>query len=177
MLLLVLTWLLSLLPNAPVATRPPVTIIYLVRHGEKDLTPNLADPALTPAGEARALALRDALADKHPVALFTTDTRRTRATLAPLAAATQLTPQVYEAKDPAALVARIRRSYAGQTVVVVSHSNRLPGIIEALGAKPPLAEIPETEFSYLFEVRLPDRGINRVTGARPQLTVRHYGMR
>jgi broad specificity phosphatase PhoE len=170
MLLLVLTWLrlfTSLLPNA---AKPPVTTVYLVRHGEKDLALNLADPALTPAGEARALALREVLAGKRPVALFTTDTRRTRATLAPLAAATQLVPQVYEAANPEALVARIRRECAGQTVVVASHSNRLLGIIAALGARPPLAEISDAEFSYLFEVQLPARG-------RARVKVRHYGAR
>lgn len=161
--------LTGLLPNAH-AAKPPITTIYLVRHGEKDLTPNLADPALTPAGEARALALRDALAGKRPAALFTTDTRRTRATLAPLAAVTQLAPQVYEATAPAALAALIRRGYAGKTVVVVSHSNRLPGLIEALGAKPPMAEISEAEYSYLFEMQLPASG-------RARLKVRHYGAR
>ncbi|MDO7873540.1 histidine phosphatase family protein [Hymenobacter sp. ASUV-10] len=172
MLFHLLTWLhllTGLLPNTA-AAKPPVTTVYLVRHGEKDLTPNLADPALTPAGEARALALRDMLAGRHPAALFTTDTRRTRATLAPLAAAKQLTPQVYDAKDPAALAALIRRDYAGKTVVVVSHSNRLPGLIEALGAKPPMTEISEAEFSYLFEMQLPASG-------RARLKVRHYGAR
>jgi broad specificity phosphatase PhoE len=159
----------SMLPNTAVA-KPPVTTVYLVRHGEKDLTPNRADPALTPVGEARALALRDVLAGQHPAALFTTDTRRTRATLAPLAAATQLAPQVYDAKEPAALAQLIRREYAGKTVVVVSHSNRLLGLIEVLGAKPPMAEISEAEYSYLFEVQLPARG-------RARLKVWHYGAR
>jgi len=172
MLFHLLTWLqllTGLLPNTT-TVKPPITTIYLVRHGEKDLTPSLADPALTPAGEARARALRDVLAGKKLAALFTTDTRRTRATLAPLAAATQLPPQVYDAKAPAALAALIRRDYAGKTVVIVSHSNRLPGLIEALGTKPPMAEISETEFSYLFEMQLPASG-------RVRLNVRHYGAR
>ena len=82
------------------AAAPPVTTIYLVRHGEKDLSPGLADPGLTSAGEARAQVLAKKLAGRHPAALFTTDTRRTRATLVPLAQATRLTPLVYNAKDP-----------------------------------------------------------------------------
>ncbi|RZK26493.1 MAG: histidine phosphatase family protein, partial [Hymenobacter sp.] len=98
MKLTLLSLLLSLLVAAfarPAAAGPPVTTIYLVRHAEKDLTPGLADPALTPAGETRAQALRKKLVGKHPAALFTTDTRRTRATLAPLSVATGLTPLVY----------------------------------------------------------------------------------
>jgi len=160
-----------LLAVAPAAqTKPPVTTIYLVRHAEKDLTPNLADPPLTPAGEARALALRQKMLSRHPTALLTTDTKRTRATLAPLAEATKLTPQVYDAKQPAALAERIRREYSGQVVVVVGHSNTLLPLISALGATAPMAEIKDDEFSYLFEVRQPLNGPAR-------LKVLKYGAR
>ena len=93
------------------------TTVYLVRHAEKDLTPGLNDPALTAAGRQRAIALRDSLAPRNPVALFTTDTRRTRETLAPLEAALQLTPMSYDAQDPAKLAAVIRRDYANKKVI------------------------------------------------------------
>jgi broad specificity phosphatase PhoE len=134
------------------AARPPATTIYLVRHGEKDPTPGLADPALAPAGEARAQLLAQRLARRHPAALFTTDTRRTRSTLAPLAQATGLTPEVYSAKDPAALASRLGRDYAGKTVVVVGHSNTLLPLLAALGAAPLPSEIRDEEYNYLFKV-------------------------
>jgi broad specificity phosphatase PhoE len=148
--------LLSLLLAATwqVAAAPPVTTIYLVRHGEKDLTPGVADPALTPAGEARAQALSQQLARRHPAALFTTDTRRTRSTLAPLAQATSLTPLVYDAKQPDALITRIQQEYAGRTVVVVGHSNTLLPLLKALGVTESVAEIKDEEYDHLFKVEL-----------------------
>ncbi|GAC1369883.1 MAG: hypothetical protein NVSMB30_08020 [Hymenobacter sp.] len=75
-------------PNAK--AKPLVTTVYLVRHAEKDSTSDPADPTLSAVGQVRAEALRQLLARRRPAGLFTTDTKRTRATLAPLAAATKL---------------------------------------------------------------------------------------
>ncbi len=144
--------LLPAVSGLALATRPPATTIYLVRHGEKDLTPGLADPALTAAGAARAQLLARRLASRHPAALFTTDTRRARATLAPLAQATGLTLLAYNAKDPAALATRISQEYLGKTVVVAGHSNTLLPLLAALGAAPLPSEIREEEYNYLFKV-------------------------
>lgn len=165
------TWLLllalGLLPLLAATATPP-TVIYLVRHGEKDLTPGVADPLLTTAGEARAQALADRLARQRPAALFTTDTRRTRATLGPLAQATHLTPLVYSAKEPTALAERINQQYTGQTVVVVGHSNTLLPLLAALGVRETVPDIPDDEYSYLYKVTLRD-------GKPAKLEVSHYG--
>jgi broad specificity phosphatase PhoE len=157
-----------LLALAPAGAKPPVTTIYLVRHGEKDLTPGLADPPLTPAGEARAQLLAKRLARRHPAALFTTDTRRTRATLAPLAQATHLTPLVYNAQDANELAIRLYKEYAGRTVVVVGHSNTLLPLLTALGITAPMKEIKDEEFDYLFKVELRP-------GQPARLVVSRYG--
>lgn len=155
---------------AATVSRPPVTTVYLVRHGEKDLTPGLPDPLLTTIGEARAQALAKALGTQKLAAVFTTDTRRTRATLAPLATAAGLTPLVYDARKPADLAAQIRRDYAGKAVAVVGHSNTLLPLMAALGVLTALPEIKDEEYDYLFEVRLPASGPVTVK-------VRHYGAR
>jgi len=175
--MLLKTGLLSLicclvLGLAAAVARPPRTVIYLVRHGEKDLTPGLADPPLTPAGEARSQLLARQLAKRHPAALFTTDTRRTRATLAPLAQATGLTPEVYSAKEPAVLASHLRQDYAGKTVVVVGHSNTLLPLLTALGVAPLPGEIRDEEYNYLFKVTLREGQAARLImsryGAAPQ---------
>jgi broad specificity phosphatase PhoE len=163
--------LLSLLLLAPwgaAVARPRPTTIYLVRHAEKALTPGLADPPLTPAGEARAQALAQKLAKAHPDALFTTDTHRTRATLAPLAQAARLTPLVYDPKEPDALAIRLYKEYAGRTVVVVGHSNTLLPLLAALGVKAPMLEIKDEEYSYLFKIELRE-------GQPAKLKVSRYG--
>jgi broad specificity phosphatase PhoE len=163
-----LSFLLAAISACPAVAGPPATTIYLVRHAEKDLTPSVADPALTPAGEARAQALARKLAKAHPDALFTTDTRRTRATLAPLAQATGLTPLVYSPKEPDAFAIRLYKEYAGHTVVVVGHSNTLLPLLAALGVKAPMLEIKDEEFDYLFKVEMRE-------GQPARLKVSRYG--
>lgn len=154
--------------SAPKPDSTAVTQIFIVRHAEKDLTPGLADPSLTSEGQRRAEALRDALR-KYPVtALYTTDTLRTRATLAPLAASLKLEPKVYDARQPAPLAQRLREQHRGQTIVVVGHANTLLSLIDALGAPRPVPTLSDADYDYLFEVSLPAKGL---ASARAS----HYG--
>jgi phosphohistidine phosphatase SixA len=155
-------------PAPKTKTKPAVTTVFLVRHAEKDSTSDRADPTLSPVGQVRAQALNQTLARRHPDALFTTDTKRTRATLAPLAAALKLEPQVYEGRRTYALAERIQKEYAGKTVVVVGHSDSILPLINELGGTAPVDEINESDYEYLFTVRL-------VAGAMPTVEVRGYG--
>jgi len=133
-----------------------MSIVYVMRHAEKDLTPGLADPPLTPAGQQRAVALREKIFKQaRPSAIFTTNTTRTRTTVAPLAELLKVTPQVYDAKQLPALATRIRREYQDRVVVVVGHSNTILETVEALGGKRPVEIIKDDEYGYLFKVALP----------------------
>ncbi len=151
-----------------IKTKALVTTIYIVRHAEKDSTSNPADPTLSAVGQVRALALRQTLLRRQPAALFTTDTKRTRATLAPLAEALKLEPQVYDPRRGRDLADIITKNYAGKTVVIVGHSNTVLSLIDDFGATPPIEEIAENEFEYLFTVRL-------VEGLMPTVDMRGYG--
>lgn len=169
-LLLLALGLLPLLALTAARPAAPPTVVYLVRHGEKDLTPGLTDPLLTTAGEARAQALADRLTRQRPAALFTTNTHRTRATLGPLALAAHLTPLVYSAQAPAALAARISQEYPGKTVVVVGHSNTLLPLLAALGVREVVPELKDDEYDNLYKVTL--------RAHKPaRLEVGHYGRR
>jgi phosphohistidine phosphatase SixA len=148
--------------------KPLITTVYLVRHAEKDSTSDRADPTLSAVGQARALALRQTLERRHPAALFTTDTKRTRATLAPLAEALKLEPQVYDPHRGRDLADRILKEYAGKSVVIVGHSNTILSLIDDFGAIPPLDEIAENEYEYLFTVRTAE-------GMQPIVEMRGYG--
>jgi len=148
-----------------------ITTVYVVRHAEKDLTPNLPDPLLTPAGQQRALALRDSLLPRQTLgAIFSTATTRTRATAEPLAQALGLTIQEYDARQLPALVAQIRRNYAGQRVLVVGHSNTILETVEALGATRPVPTIGDNEYDYLLEVRM-----SKDSTLAPTARARRYG--
>lgn len=153
-LLLLLSVLLAVAAQSRPVAKPPVTTIYLVRHAEKDLAAGPNDPPLAPAGEERAHLLAQSLARRKPTALFTTDTRRARATLAPLAQATSLVPLVYDPKAPDALAARIYQEFLGRTVVVVGHSDTLLPLLAAFGIAAPVTEIKAEEYNYLFRVEM-----------------------
>jgi probable phosphoglycerate mutase len=156
-------------PHVSSASRP--TTVYIVRHAEKDPTPGLADPALTPAGQERALALREELRKgQKPEAIFSTNTTRTRTTAEPLATQLQLPIQVYDARQLPALASRIRREYAGRAVLVVGHSNTLLETAEALGATRPVPTVGDAEYNYLFEVTIPRDSTKAAT-----VIARRYG--
>jgi phosphohistidine phosphatase SixA len=149
--------------------KPLITTVYIVRHAEKDTTvAGNTDPELSADGRARAQALNQTLAKRQPAALFTTDTKRTRATLAPLAAATKLEPQTYDPKRGRDLADMVLKDYAGKSVVIVGHSNTVLSLIDDFGGIPPVDEIRDNEYDYLFVVRV-------APGMQPIVETRGYG--
>ena len=147
---------LMLLAAASLAAQ--ATTVIVVRHAEKAATP-ADDPPLTSVGETRASALWDALKDAGVNAIITTQFVRTRATAQPTATALRLSPEVIHASGArhAQDVAAAIRKHAGHTVLVVGHSNTVPGIIEALGAPKPAA-ICDSEYDNLYIVTLSEAG-------------------
>ncbi|MEP6494714.1 MAG: phosphoglycerate mutase family protein [bacterium] len=135
----------------------PITAIF-VRHAEKAATP-ADDPPLTAAGEMRARELVDVVRDAHVTAIITTQFARTRGTAQPSAAALGITPEAMPASSPAHVqdVAAAIRTHAGQTVLVVGHSNTVPAIIEALGGTRPLS-ICDLVYDNLYVVTIPPTG-------------------
>lgn len=137
------------------------TTVLLVRHAEKAAVQG-DDPPLSPAGETRAQALRDALAAAGIQAVYTTQFQRTQQTGRPLAVQHGLTPIVIAAAGGAqqhadAVAADIRARHAGKMVLVVGHSNTVPMIVRALGGIAPPA-LPDNEYDNLFVVTVPQTG-------------------
>ena len=166
--LLLLAFLLTSAHAA--AAQERATVVILARHAEKvTVDPNDRDPALTEAGQARARALAEALEGAGVDAVITTQYQRTRNTAKPLADALGITPTVI-ASGPtllAQIAETIRTRHAGQTVLVVGHSNSIPGTIEALGG-PKLPEICESQYANLFVMVLRE-------GEAPTLVRSRYG--
>lgn len=136
------------------------TVVYVVRHAEKAAEP-ANDPVLSPMGEARAKDLLTVLHDAGVNAIITTQLTRTKATAAPLAQAMGVTPEVVQAggADHARAVAEAVRKHAGQTVLVVGHSNTVTAIIAALGAKEPPV-ICDASYDNLYVVTVADGKAN-----------------
>jgi broad specificity phosphatase PhoE len=144
----------------------PTTVI-IVRHAEKQLDAG-DDPHLTDAGVKRADALARVVGDAHVDAIYVSQFQRTKETAAAIHGVPVTTLPVDKSTDYPKLIAdAIRKRNAGQTVLVVSHSNIVPGIVEEL-TKIKVPPIPDDEFSRLYIVTLR-------TGAPPQLIAAQYG--
>lgn len=147
--------ILFFVPTAAAADQ----VIFLVRHAERAAPAGQAappshgmmadDPPLSSAGEQRAAKLAAMLAGSGIKQIFTTEYRRTRQTAAPLAQKLKLTPVMTAAKDPAPLVAQLRRAQG--TVLVVGHSNTVPDLIRKLGVTEAVT-IGDNDYDDLFVV-------------------------
>jgi phosphohistidine phosphatase SixA len=124
---------------------------YVVRHAEKAATP-ADNPALTAAGQQRAIALCDTLRTKNVKRIFVSQYLRTQQTAQPTASFLQINPTQYNASQPVdSLVAKLR-AVAGQNVLVVGHSNTVPGIILKLTGSS-ISPIPENDFDNFFIIK------------------------
>ncbi|QYJ78377.1 histidine phosphatase family protein [Shewanella acanthi] len=144
-------------------------LIILVRHAEKSDYP-IGDPALSSAGELRAISLISALKRTPLSQLIATQYQRTQQTLAPIAMARHLTVTVLPAKKP--IEAHIQQiveqvhAVKGNTLIV-GHSNTIPLIIKALNG-PELNAMAEDDYSQLFLLSIQD-------GQKASLITTHYG--
>jgi len=130
-------------------------LVLLVRHAEKAHHQG-EDPALTAAGEERALALAEALHDAGVTHIITTQLRRTRDTAKPLADELGIQAEVFPVstrweglEEHARRVADAVRRHPGGIVLVVGHQNTVPLIIEALGG-PHLPDMGDPVYDNLF---------------------------
>lgn len=132
--------------------------IYVVRHAEK-ATPatnasqaEKANPNLSEAGHARAVALQQRLVNANIKRIFSTNYKRTLQTAAPLGKAANLPIVTYHPSFDSlpAFVERIKSKRKGN-VVIVGHSNTIDNIANALaGSQVVPADIPETDYNNLF---------------------------
>ena len=139
--------LLASVTLAACASSPPPDArqIYLVRHAEKAAGDN---PPLTLIGRARAEILANELKDAGLTAIYSTDTRRTRETAAPIARATGLTVLPYDSGNLETF-ANMLRATPGN-ILVVGHSNTTPQLVKELGGKPGAPIVEATEYDRLY---------------------------
>ena len=153
-----------ILAAAAAAPAPAQQAVILVRHAEK--ADSSKDSALSEAGRARAEALAVLVAPLGITAVYASEYRRARLTAEPAAAALGLKVQTYAAGDAAGLAERLRTRHAGDTVLVIGHSNTLPELMRRLG-HPSEEIIADDDYGSLF-VLLPQ------TGDTPVVVRLHY---
>ena len=117
----------------PVAAETLTTVV-VVRHAEK-ATDQGKDPHLTDAGRETRAALLASLVKTQPVGgLYTSEFHRTRETLVPLSEQSGVEIVTVPARETAETLTakRLIEDHPGQLVVIASHSNLTPEIVEAL---------------------------------------------
>ena len=127
--------------------------IYLTRHAEK--AEGAKDPDLTAQGQARARSIAAILRRAGVRAIFSTHTKRTEQTAAPLATQLGLDVQLYDAAKPALLIEKIKAG-AGPTLVI-GHSNTVPELVRLLGGVAG-ADIGDNEYERLYQIAIGDDG-------------------
>ena len=125
--------------------------VILVRHAELQSSP-MSGPKQVPLSEAgsdRARRLADLLKDSGIDAIYVTDFVRTQKTAEPLAQALHKQLTVIPKGDPRPLLERLRASPDAHTVLLVGHSDTLPGLLKTLGYP---GEVKIEDYGNIFVV-------------------------
>jgi len=142
--------------------------VVLVRHAEKAVTPP-NDPELDALGIARAQALADVLEDLDVSHVITSQYRRTVATAEPLISRTGASHQQIPAglSDEAlqAVVDAVDSRPAGESVLIVGHSNTIPSLVAALGGTR-YPDLEEHEYDSIFLLQIDSEGNVRTVRLR-----------
>lgn len=140
-------------------SNPNSTVIYIVRHAEKVTDdPSDKDPDLTKSGYQRARKLDTLLSNIPFDAVYSTPFKRTMETARPTAVRNKKAITPYPPNNPSVLANLIQQNHPGKSVLVVGHSNTLVSLVKAFGGKTELTEIPESNYEYIFVVRIAENG-------------------
>lgn len=148
--------LLFLVPVWAIGQQLPTTFI-LLRHAEKDMKQSTNDPDLSEAGKKRAERLASMLDKTNVTAVYSSDYKRTRQTVQPLAQRKGLVVQTYipNKEDD---IDRILATNTGGTVVVAGHSNTIPQFVNYLLGEPKYHTFEDGEYGNLLIVSVIRKG-------------------
>jgi len=155
--LLLSLFLATACTTTPMPTDDATTRFVILRHAEK-LAGAGDDPALSEAGMARAAAISAMLAGERVTGVYATRYARTQQTATPTAITHGIPLATYDASEAFNVTAdRLKAAHDGGTVLVVGHSNTVPGIAAALcGCEVPSME--ETEYDRRMVVTIDTQG-------------------
>lgn len=145
------------------------THYYVVRHAEK--ASSAPNTPLSNDGFMRAEALWSELEDKGINRIYVSNYIRTQQTAQPTADATGITPQIFQAPgEMDQLIQQLKSQGNKKKVLVVSHSNLVPIIVDSLMKSPQGITIPESDFDNLFHIH-----VHKGLGVRRTLYQLTYG--
>ena len=141
--------------QAHAQTDATITTIILVRHAEKG--PEGNDPELQPEGLDRAVKLAAVLKKTKVDAIYSTNYRRTKHTVTPLAQQNNLEVQVYDARQ-SDVIATVLNNHKGGTVVICGHSNTVPHMANTLTGKEEYKNFDDGDYGNLMIVSVVEKG-------------------
>lgn len=130
------------------------SIIYFVRHAEKDLNDTTENPALTNKGVERALKIKFLLKDVHFDDIFSTKYDRNLNTVQPLADYQGLTIKQYEWYNWHSMIEDLNGKSGN--FLICGHGDNILPMIEALGGKTKIKELGHHEYDKMFIVKKTD---------------------
>src|SRR6188768_2908351 len=122
-------------------------LIVLVRHAEK--ADGSADSELSVEGKERARRLVKKIGKFRPKEIYSTDFKRTRDTVQPLATKRHVQIQVYDPRKAQELADKILKS-EHKRVLVSGHSNTIPGLANLLGKKELFKNLEDSEYGAIW---------------------------
>ncbi|HMQ03647.1 MAG TPA: histidine phosphatase family protein [Pyrinomonadaceae bacterium] len=123
----------------------------LVRHAEK--VDDSADPELSPTGKERAERLVRTIGRYRPGAFYSTDYKRTRDTIAPLAKKRKKEVQIYDPRKPQELIDNILKS-GTKRFLISGHSNTVPILANLISKKELFKNLVDSEYSVIWVIKV-----------------------
>lgn len=145
------------LPGA-ISAQAKEKIILLVRHAEK--VDSSQDPDLSPEGKQRAERLVKTIGKFRPGAFYSTNFKRTRDTLVPLASKRKKEVQIYDARKPQELIEQIMKS-GTKRFVISGHSNTIPALANLVSKKELFKNLDDSEYSVIWLFKIKDGKVQK----------------
>ena len=145
------------------ATSAQKKTIILVRHAEKDVseTADKNDPVLTAGGVQRSQRLVEIVKKYKPGAIYSTNLKRTRSTVEPLAKQRKLEIKTYDPQKQNELIDEMMKSKT-KRFVVSGHSNTIPGLANALGKKELFKNLDDAEYGAIWIIRINNGQVRKI---------------
>jgi len=142
---------LSLNINSSMGQTEDLTRLMFIRHAEKIEFSGM-DPQLTEEGKERSERWAEFFNKRGIDAIYSTKTKRTLSTAAPISELTNIDIIVYDAKTvDIKLLVKVNK---GKTILIVGHSNTIPKMVNKLLGEEKYALIEDDNYGNLYIVTI-----------------------
>jgi broad specificity phosphatase PhoE len=125
------------------------TTFILVRHAEK-ASDGTSDPGLTEEGAARANNILSMFLQTEITAIYSTNYKRTKMTVAPLAEAKKLGIEIYDPGHLKEFSLKLLGDNPGGTIIISGHSNTTPTLANLLLSAEKFEQFEDSDYGNLL---------------------------